>query len=222
MKYGLEMEPIVINRYVTEKVKESSNISIKMLGLSIDKDHGFIAASPGGGVEENNSLVGIVECEVALKWSQKTVGDGAKEPGHPLKSVKINQNGTAVKVFVLKPNYAWYHQIQLQLYACRSFAKYCDLALLHPESESFHCQRSELNQEWVDQILPKLETFFDKYIADIILQKYKKKYCYKSAVIMKNIAGYKGSNNISMIPIPSHLNKCLLRACLDAHTQIHV
>jgi len=54
MKYGLDMESTVINRYVAEKVKEGSNISIKKLGLIIDKDHGFIAASPGR-VEENNS-----------------------------------------------------------------------------------------------------------------------------------------------------------------------
>ena len=66
-----------------------------------------------GGVEENNSLVGIVEYKVAVKWGHKTVGDSAKEPGYPLKSVKINQHGTSVEVFALKPNYAWYHQIQL-------------------------------------------------------------------------------------------------------------
>ncbi|KAL3888824.1 hypothetical protein ACJMK2_001184 [Sinanodonta woodiana] len=136
MKYGLDMEPTVINRYVAEKVKEGSNISIKKLGLIIDKDHGFIAVSPDGGIEENNSLVGIVECKVAVKWSHQTVVDCVKEPGYPLNSMQINQHGTSVQVFGLKPNYAWYHQIQLQLHACRSFAKYCDLALLHPDSGS--------------------------------------------------------------------------------------
>ncbi|KAL3888874.1 hypothetical protein ACJMK2_001234 [Sinanodonta woodiana] len=128
MKYELDMEPTVINRYVAEKVKEGSNISIKKLGLIIDKDHGFLAVSPDGGIEENNSLVGIIECKVAIKWSHQTVVDSVKEPGYPLKSMKINQHGTLVQVFGLKPNYAWYHQIQLQLYVCRSFAKYCDLA----------------------------------------------------------------------------------------------
>ncbi|KAL3885056.1 hypothetical protein ACJMK2_025154 [Sinanodonta woodiana] len=117
MKYELDMEPTVINRYVAEKVKEGSNISIKKL--------------------ENNSLVGIVECKVAVKWSHETVADSVKEPGYPLKSMKINQHGTSVQVFGLKPNYAWYHQIQLQLYVCRSFAKYCDLALLHPDFIQF-------------------------------------------------------------------------------------
>ncbi|KAL3888868.1 hypothetical protein ACJMK2_001228 [Sinanodonta woodiana] len=141
MKYELDMEPTVINRYVAEKVKEGSNISIKKLGLIIDKDHGFLAVSPDGGIEENNSLVGIVECKVAVKWSHQTVVDCVKEPGYPLKSMKINQHGTSVQVFGLKPNYDWYHQIQLQLYVCRSFAKYCDLALLHPDSGSLYCQR---------------------------------------------------------------------------------
>jgi len=56
-----------------------------------------------------------VEYKVAVKWGHKTVGDSAKEPGYPLKSVKINQHETSVEVFALKPNYAWYPQIQLQL-----------------------------------------------------------------------------------------------------------
>ncbi|KAK3601975.1 hypothetical protein CHS0354_024960 [Potamilus streckersoni] len=67
MKYGLDMEPTVINRHVAEKVKEGSSIYIIKLGLIIDIDHRFTAASPDDGVEENNSLVGIVEFQVAVK-----------------------------------------------------------------------------------------------------------------------------------------------------------
>ncbi|KAK3583909.1 hypothetical protein CHS0354_033686 [Potamilus streckersoni] len=89
MKYGLDMETTVTTQYVAEKVKECSNIYIKKLVLIINKDHGFIAASPEDGVEEN----GILECKVAVKWSHKTVGDSAEEPRYPLKSVKINQHG---------------------------------------------------------------------------------------------------------------------------------
>ncbi|KAL3842184.1 hypothetical protein ACJMK2_020226 [Sinanodonta woodiana] len=119
MKYVLDMEQIVINRYVTEKNKEGSNISIKI-------------SSPDGGVEEINSLVGIVEFNVAVKWSHAAIIDS-------------------------------------------SFVKYCDLTLLHSQYESFHCQRFEFNQEWVDKFLPKLETFLDDYMADRVLQNYKEK-----------------------------------------------
>ncbi|KAL3854914.1 hypothetical protein ACJMK2_014149 [Sinanodonta woodiana] len=100
--------PTVINRYVAEKVKEGSwqyRLTVELI----------------------KTLVGIVECKVAVKGSHQTVVECAKDPGYPLNSMKINQHGTSVQDFGLKPIYAW------------SFANYCDLVLLHPDSGSFYC-----------------------------------------------------------------------------------
>ena len=65
MKYGLEFEPVILDRYVAEMANEGQVISLKKIGLVVDTDHGFLAASPDSGVEDGNAnLVGIDECKM--------------------------------------------------------------------------------------------------------------------------------------------------------------
>ena len=137
MKCGLEFEAVILERYQLVKAKEGNAITLQKLGLMIDTEHGFLAAFPDCGLKENGSLVGIVECKTAVKWSKKTVSECVKETTYPLKSVLINQNRNVRTIIKLKPNHAWYHQ--------RSFSRYRDIVLLHPESSSIHCKRFELN-----------------------------------------------------------------------------
>ena len=164
MKYGLECEPTILEHYKEEK----GNVTLSKLGLMIDTEHGFLAASPDCGVEENGSLVGIVECKTAVKWSKKTVQECLMDASYPLKTEIVNGNA----VVGLKPNYAWYHQIQLQLFVCRSFARFCDLALFHPESKSLHIERFLLDDKWVTKFVPLFEKFFDLYMAPKVISKH--------------------------------------------------
>ena len=110
MKYGLEFEPVILDRYVTEKANAGQTITLKKIGLVVDTDHGFLAASPDSGVEDNGSLVGIVECKTAVKFSKKTISECINEASYPLKAVTINQ----MTHYELKESHAWYNQIQLQ------------------------------------------------------------------------------------------------------------
>ena len=96
MKYGLELEPAIIDRYKTEKANDGDDINATKLGLIVDADHGFLATSPDGGVEENGSILGIVECKTAVKWSQKTVSECITSTGYPLQIVKRDVNRTTV------------------------------------------------------------------------------------------------------------------------------
>ena len=90
MKYGLKFEAVILERYHLQKATEGNAITLQKLRLIIDTEHGFLAASPACGVKKNGSLVGIVECKTAVKWSKKTVSECVKETTYPLKSVSIN------------------------------------------------------------------------------------------------------------------------------------
>jgi hypothetical protein len=127
-----------------------------------------LAASPDAGVEEDGNLIGLLECKTAVKWSDKLVKDCLHDSSYPLISGKVNGKDT----ISLKPNHHWYHQVQLQLFVCRHFARYCDLAIQHPGTRDFFCTRFTLDSTWVHLYSPKFEEFFNKYMAPKLISKY--------------------------------------------------
>ncbi|XP_053383213.1 uncharacterized protein LOC128549755 [Mercenaria mercenaria] len=174
MRLGLELEPKVLERYETMLKANNVQTTLKKIGLLIDTEHGFLAASPDSGIIENGNLVGLVEVKtkVADKWSKKSIADSAKDSGYPLKCVASNDASNSTN-FILKETNPWYHQIQLQLFVCRSFAKFCDLAVFHVECQDFVCLRIKLNDDWVQKHLQKFEHFFDNFMAPKIIEKHK-------------------------------------------------
>ncbi|XP_060608411.1 uncharacterized protein LOC132760456 [Ruditapes philippinarum] len=171
MRLGLEFEPKVLERY--EAMNRSNNIQIKKLGLIIDKEYGFLASSPDSGIVQNGHLVGLVEVKTKIsdKWSKKSIADCVKDSSYPLKSV-VNTNNRNQTTFSLKENNPWYHQIQLQLFVCRSFAQFCDLAIYHVECQDFFCLRIKPSEVWVKKHLPELEQFFNNFMAPHIIEKH--------------------------------------------------
>ena len=119
MKYGLKFESVILNRYVTEKANAGLTITLKKICLVIDTYHGFLAASPDSGVEDNGSMVVIVECKTAVKFSKKTISECINEASFPLKALTINQTTH----YELKESHTWYNQIQLQLFVFRTYIK---------------------------------------------------------------------------------------------------
>lgn len=173
MRLGLDFEPKVLEKYVDHEKSKNVDIVLGKVGLIIDSSYGFLAASPDSTVSTciNNRLVGIeeVKTKVADKWSRRLIADCTKDSSYPLKSV----DQTNFTTFTLKENNQWFHQIQLQLFVCRSFAQYCDLAVYHIQSKDFACIRILPNQSWVTKHLPKFELFFKTFMAPKIIAKHK-------------------------------------------------
>ena len=168
MKFGSDFESTIIDRYTQES--NPNNVTTKRLGLVVDPSYPFLAASPDSGIEINGSISGILECKTAVKFSGKTVEECLTDSSYPFVSNIINSHPS----IQLRPNHVWYHQIQLQLFVCRRFAQFCDLAIMHPESNSFFCQRFHLDNAWVQKYVHRFQDFFSQFMIPKILSKYVK------------------------------------------------
>ncbi|KAH3837836.1 hypothetical protein DPMN_111238 [Dreissena polymorpha] len=113
MRLGMELEPKVLERYEATKKADNDEVTLKKMGLLIDTEYGFLAASPDSGVIQNGNLVGLVEVKTKIgdKWSKKSIADSVKDSGYPLKCVASNDGTTH---FMLKESNPWI-QISLSL-----------------------------------------------------------------------------------------------------------
>lgn len=171
MKLGLDLEPAVLEKYVDFQKSNNNEVVLGKLGLMIDTEYGYLAASPDSTVSVNNQLVGIVEVKtkVADKWSSKSIVECTKETSYPLKGISQASNGPG---YTLKESSQWFHQIQLQLFVCRSFAQFCDLAVYHKQSNDFACIRVVPDQSWLTKNLPNFQQFFHRFMAPRIIAKH--------------------------------------------------
>ena len=75
----------------------------------------------------------------------------------------------------LKRNHRDYHQVQLQLYVGTNLYDWCDFCVYTNKGVSI--EHIFLDEEWQLKNIPKLEMYFDTYIApELVSCKYKPSY----------------------------------------------
>lgn len=157
MKEGILMEDKIINEYIVFKKKNGAQgVSVSKCGFFVSKSHGFLGASPDGLVEDpsSNDPQGLIE----VKYVQTNKGE---EIEAALVNKGICKCNSGITTFNEKHKY--YYQVQQQMYVTER--KWTDFVVKGSNCSSLFCQRVHFSLDLWNTILPKLECFFENWIA---------------------------------------------------------
>ena len=142
-------------------------ISVKKCGFIIHPVKGWIGVSPDGRVTDltANKPLGLIAVKCPYTKREMTPMEACKDPNFYCKVINDRD-------ICLKPNYRYYHQVQLQFYAGSGTYHWCDFCIYTKKGISV--QRISPNFEWQRVCIPELESFFDSYVAlELVLSLFK-------------------------------------------------
>ena len=128
-------------------------------GFLIDKDYGWLGASPDAVVTEHSSTSrskGCVEIKAAVSFWENSVSEAVTSN----KTFCLTTD--ADKAIQLKRNHAYFHQCQLHLFVGRDMFEWCDFVVA-TERDLF-IERITLDRDWVSTNVQQLESFYDSFI----------------------------------------------------------
>ena len=160
MVMGSEQEDRILVRYLQHKRENGQpDIAVQKAGFLIDKDYGWLGASPDAVVTEHSSTSrskGCVEIKAAVSFFEKSVSEAVTSN----KTFCLTTD--ADKAIQLKRNHAYFHQCQLQLFVGRDMFEWCDFVVA-TERDLF-IERITLDRDWVSTNVQQLESFYDSFI----------------------------------------------------------
>ena len=169
-QFGIQNEPIAISLYTARKQSIDQALTVGSAGFYIDTQKGYLGVSPDGVITCGDGTRGILEVKCPIKWSDITPTDAVGCATYPLtRRSEVDERNKIRISFALKQNHKWYHQIQMQLYCCRDFARFLDFAMYHYDSKYIHIERFELQDVWVQKNIPKMDQFFRRHMAQRLL-----------------------------------------------------
>jgi hypothetical protein len=122
-------------------------------GVFVSKTHPFLAASPHGLIKEKDKLI-EVKCPFTSKNKKIT-----SETVPYLKTVNDKM--------VLDVTHDYFYQIQGQLFCCQK--RECDLIVY--TFEDLKIITIERNEEFIKEMVEKLQGFFDTFFKSAVLDK---------------------------------------------------
>lgn len=171
-QYGITMEGKTSQQYATyQKQNGHVNLQTHKSGLVISVTNPWLAASPDEKVHDPSTAAspwGIAEYKnpyTAIDLTLEEACDKVKQ----FCLEKIEKNGEVS--FRLKKRHNYYFQVQCQMYCCD--ADWCDFVLR--TDKELHVERIQRDQDWWDQQLPKLKTFyFDALLPELACPRFGK------------------------------------------------
>ena len=152
LRWGIEHEDIALDIYSAHVQK--LGCTVVKSGVWIDIERGWLAASPDGLVlNSNGELVGIIEIKCPFSAKDMT----------PLEAAKTLRSFSCKEVdgnLALKREHNYFYQVQGQLAITR--ARWCDFCVYTPHG--FSIERIDFELPLWQQMVPTLETFFDKFM----------------------------------------------------------
>ena len=136
MKKGIEMEPMVIDRFS----QETGN-TVRKCGFFVSESHPYLGASPDGITEKGNLI------EVKYVTSK---GESMEET---LCILRIYKNGINIE---LNNKHKYYHQVQQQLFCSNYMA--CHFVVSN--GIWLHSEVVEFNNAFWNNVVTQLETFY--------------------------------------------------------------
>ncbi|KAK3101484.1 hypothetical protein FSP39_003938 [Pinctada imbricata] len=147
---GIQSEGVTIKEYTRLKSKDDITVTVKPSGLIIDENHKFLAASPDGVVEEDEST-GLLEIKNLLQNNQASFEEAARKSTFCLESNKGK--------LTLKRNHNYYYQCQGQLNICQ--IEWLDFIVRRTNPYEIHVERIYRDKKlWDDFMVPKLTAFY--------------------------------------------------------------
>ncbi|XP_021375757.1 uncharacterized protein LOC110464719 [Mizuhopecten yessoensis] len=164
-RYGLMAEADTIREYIQKKAECDETVSVQKMGLSIDLDHKFLAASCDGKVVLPDGSCGIIEIKNLLQRNKFLFADAAKK----MKSFCCENINGSLK---LKENHNYYFQVQGQLNVTK--LPWCDFIIRRTQPYQMHVERIYRDERlWENKMLPKLSAFYRKCILpEIVLPRH--------------------------------------------------
>ena len=164
LQWGRKNEAKTRNKYRKELKGNHCIASCKESGLIISPVYPFLAASPDGEVYCKCHADGLYE--VKCPWSHR--GKNMKEyVAQKDTFLQINEKKDCCEPFQLKCSHKYYSQVQHAMFVSQK--GYCDFHVYLPK-ESF-VQRITVNDSHGADVLPKLQKFFDDFIAPELFTK---------------------------------------------------
>lgn len=158
MKQGLEQETSILENY-KKMMHEKGNIGldITQCGFFVSKDHGFLGASPDALVDDPSiaDTKGLVEIKYVQMNEDESLHDALLR-----KRVCVIKN----KDIQLNASHQYYNQIQQQMFVTQG--KWTDFVVSGSQSNNhLFCQRVFFSEEFWNAVLPKLLSFFQRWVA---------------------------------------------------------
>ena len=157
MKNGLEREGQAAERYRLQKAIDGDPVTLHNVGFHVSLEKGFLGATPDRiAVDRHGSNILVELKNPENSWDLDDMRNVMlKQPC--LKS----ENGE----IVLKTSHSYYTQVQGQMYVLN--AQYCDFVIC--TKHTMWIKRIERNQHFINEMLLKLEDFFDNIFAPEIV-----------------------------------------------------
>ena len=147
MRHGCKYEKTAIHIY-----ESARNVKVKSCGITVSRTHPFLGASPDGIV--NKDLIVEVKCPFSAINKE-------------ISSVTVPYLKDVNGKLKLSAKHPYYYQIQGQLFC--SERKYCDLIVYTLTDIKYI--RVHKNEDFISQMLLKLEHFFENYFKTELLKK---------------------------------------------------
>lgn len=148
--YGCAHEKEALEQYKAIISPKHTGFNVKQCGLFLDEDHPYLGASPDALVECTCCGLGVVE--VKCPWCARDA--------ESLDELAGSSNFCLIKLpdgsLQLSKSHQYYHQCQLQMHV--THRTYCDFIVWH--TEGLHVERLSIDQQLLQQVLPKAKQFF--------------------------------------------------------------
>ncbi|XP_063393385.1 uncharacterized protein LOC134678669 isoform X2 [Cydia fagiglandana] len=159
MKYGQHNEAVARTLFET-----TTNKKVERAGLFIDKQYGFLGASPDGIIIDENALLEI-KCFPSLKRSQESIETAAESRGNKF-CLKYNKEGK----LVMNTNHNYYYQVQGQL-RIADMAKCYFVCFIDP-GINMTIIEVDRDEDFIHNMIPKLVSFYKNCIVpELILRR---------------------------------------------------
>ena len=170
--WGRENEPKARCKYVEHmQANGHPGLTASCSGFVVHSEKCWLGASPDVWVNDPSvsDTNGIAEFKCPYREAEMLLKEACRGSDFCCSMV----NGK----IQLKKNYGYYHQVQLQLYVTSDLCKWCDFCVY--TTKDVAVERLYPDQEWISNVLPKLEDYyFDHIIPEIIVQQHKPSYIY--------------------------------------------
>ena len=125
MKYGIDNEPLAIEKYKTQKSVDGFDVEVSSCGLFIDTGYGQLAASPDGLVTDNSASdkFGLIEVKCIYSCRDISPLDAVKSKGGT-SAFPVKLHGDSI---IMKESHSYYYQVQMQMGI--TGRKWCDFVL---------------------------------------------------------------------------------------------
>lgn len=166
IKWGQDNEPVArLNYLEVQRRRGHAGIRVVECGLFIDREHGWLGASPDGLIHDPATCGdpdGVLEIKCPFSVRSIKINEAAQTPGFycQWKDGQLH----------LKRNHKYYYQVQGQM--AITGRNWCDF-VVWTECDIFIERIKYRHNFWIEECMPKLANFYDKCVLpEIVAPRY--------------------------------------------------